>query len=244
MKSKYLLLPLALLLASCGETNTSVTDTSTTDTSVDVNESLKEQLDKEIDLLLNASKPYTIRDSFIAIKDGEICLNTFSRLEYDSNNGIYYYLYQESGFSGLDSSSSYYSTSSTIYYQTYIGEDDKSHTISYTLDSDDMYIKKEEAKEIIDLEIGFDFSLVENLTFKQEGFRNTLTGVVKSNNANAFLSKSGKEISDIEFKSTSNGQELLSVELSYTQNGFNISRTVEYTYLAVTLELPKNIKKF
>ena len=235
MKSKYLLLPLALLLASCGEINTSVTDTSTTDTSVDVNESLKEQLDKEIDLLLNASKPYTIRDSFIAIKDGEICLNTFSRLEYDSNNGIYYYLYQESGFSGLDSASSYYSTTSTIYYDGYD---------SYTLDSDVMYIKKEEAKEIVDLEIEFDFSLVENLTFKQEGFRNTLTGVVKSNNANAFLSKNGKEISDIEFKSISNGQELLSVELSYTQNGFNISRTVEYTYLAVTLELPKNIKKF
>lgn len=236
MKNKYLLLPFALLLASCGN----VTDSSSNEGSVSVEESsvvdtAKAELEAEIELINNSSSPYTIRDSITIIKDGTIYLSTFSRIEYDSTNGIYYTISQENGYTDLNNPSSYYISSTTIYYDGYD---------SYTLDSDDMYVKKEDAKEIKDLEIGFDFSLVENLTFKKEGFRNTLIGIVKSSNANTFLSKQGKEISDIEFKSYSNGETLQTLEFKYTQNGFSVVRSVEYTYLNVTLELPKNIKKF
>ena len=240
MKSKYFLLPLLLLLASCGETPaTSTPDDKPSESSVvessSVVDSSAAELAAEILLLNNASNPYTIRDSITIIKDGTIYLSTFYRIEYDAENGIYYTINQENGYTDLSDSASYYTSSKTVYYDGYD---------SYTLDSDDMYIKKEEAKEIKDLEIGFNFSLVENLTFKKEGYRNTLTGIVKSSNANEFLSKQGKEISDIEFKSYSNGETLQTLEFVYYQNGFKVSRTIDYTYINVSLTIPKNIKKF
>lgn len=235
MKNKYLLLGFALLLASCGETpSESVVESSNIEESSTVDTSMAE-LNAEIELLNNAANPYTIRDSLTILKDGTIYLSTFSRIEYDSTNGIYYTIYQENGYADLNDNSSYYTSSKTTYYDGYD---------SYTLDSDDMYVKKEEAKDIKDLEIEFDFSLVEDLSFKKEGFRNTLSGIVKSANANTFLSKQGKDISDIEFKSYSNGETLQELEFRYVQNGFTVIRSVEYTYLNVTLVLPKNIKKF
>ena len=235
MKNKYLLLGFALLLASCGETpSESVVESSNIEESSTVDTSMAE-LNAEIELLNNAANPYTIRDSLTILKDGTIYLSTFSRIEYDSTNGIYYTIYQENGYADLNDNSSYYTSSKTTYYDGYD---------SYTLDSDDMYVKKEEAKEIKDLEIEFDFSLVEDLSFKKEGFRNTLSGIVKAANANTFLSKQGKDISDIEFKSYSNGETLQELEFRYVQNGFTVIRSVEYTYLNVTLVLPKNIKKF
>jgi hypothetical protein len=234
MKSKYLLLPLALLLASCGPNESaSISETYTpSDTSSTVNEA-----DVELQILLNSSNPTSIRDSVTISKDGEACLSVFERIEYDSTNGIYLTYYQENGLSDLDNPNSSYNLQKTIYYDGYD---------SYTLDSDGMYIKKEESKEIVSLEIEFDFTLVEQLEFKKDGYRNVLEGVVSSANANKFLSLENKQISDIEFKSYSNGEALQSLEFVYTQNGFTVERTVDYTYVDLILELPAktNIKKF
>lgn len=235
MKSKYLLLPLALLLASCGpnesasisETNT---PSDTSDTSSSVNEAAV-----ELDVLLNSSNPTSIRDSITISKDGETYLSVFERIEYDSVNGIYLTYYQESGLNDLEDSTPTYNYQQTVYYDGYD---------SYTLDSDGMYIKKEEAKEIVSLEIEFDFTLVEELEFKKDGYRNVLEGVVSSSNANKFLSLENKQISNIEFKSYSNGEVLQSLEFVYTQNGFKVERTVDYTYVDIVLDLPTNIKKF
>ena len=235
MKNKYLLLGFALLLASCGETpSESIVESSNIEESSTVDTAMAE-LNAEIELLNNADNPYTIRDSVTIMKDGTIYLSAFSRIEYDSTNGIYYTIYQENGYADLNNNSSYYTSSKTTYYDGYD---------SYTLDSDDMYVKKEEAKEIKDLEIGFDFSLVENFSLSKDGFKNVLSGVVKAANANTFLSKQGKDISDIEFKSYSNGETLQELEFRYVQNGFTVIRSIEYTYLNVTLVLPKNIKRF
>lgn len=246
MKRKYLLLPFALLLASCGPTeSTSVSDTNVPsseilESSSSISSNSESVVDSsavntELAILLNSANPTTIRDSITIIKDGTIYLSVFKRIEYDATNGIYYTYYQENGLSDLENASSTYNYEETIYYDGYD---------SYTLDSDEMYVKKEEAKEIVSLEIEFDFNLVEQLTFKKEGFRNVLEGVVSSANANQFLSLENKQISDIEFKSYSNGEVLQSLEFNYTQNGFKVMRTVDYTYVDLILELPKNIKKF
>ena len=106
------------------------------------------------------------------------------------------------------------------------------------------YDKKEEHKDIVDLEMGFDFTLIDNITYKKEGYRNTLVGIISSEKANKFLGKENKDISEIEFKSYSNGEVIQTVELTYYQHDFKILRTVDYSYLPVSLELPKNIKKF
>ena len=237
MKSKYLLLPLALLLASCGPNESaSISETSTPSDTSDTSSSVNEAA-VELDILLNSHNPTSIRDSITISKDGETYLSVFERIEYDSTNGIYLTYYQENGLSDLDNASSIYNYQQTVYYDGYD---------SYTLDSDGMYTKKEEAKEIVSLEIEFDFTLVEELEFKKDGYRNVLEGVVSSSNANKFLSLDNKQISNIEFKSYSNGEVLQSLEFVYTQNGFKVERTVDYTYVDIVLELPakNNIKNF
>ena len=245
MKSKYLLLPLALLLASCGPNESaSISETSTPSDTSDTSSSVNEAA-VELDILLNSSNPTSIRDSVTISKDGETYLNVFERIEYDSINGIYLTYYQENGLSDLDDASSTYNYQQTVYYAVYYDEDEEdSYTLAYTLDSDGMYIEKEAAKEIVSLEIEFDFTLVEELEFKKDGYRNVLEGVVSSSNANKFLSLENKQISNIEFKSYSNGEVLQSLEFVYTQNGFKVERTVDYTYVDIVLDLPTNIKKF
>ena len=117
---------------------------------------------------------------------------------------------------------------------------------------DDLQIKinkrtlEQSSTKKTDLEIEFDFTLVEELEFKKDGYRNVLEGVVSSSNANKFLSLENKQISDIQFKSYSNGESLQSLEFVYTQNGFKVERTVDYTYVDIVLELPakNNIKNF
>ena len=84
--------------------------------------------------------------------------------------------------------------------------------------------------------------MIESLEFSKEGYKNKLKGIVPSSKANEFLSKQGKEISDITFTSISNGENLESIELNYTQNGFDVKRTIEYSYVALTIEIPKDQK--
>lgn len=238
MKRKYLLLPLALLLASCDPVDSSSISESISETdteTVEVSTTPEDLVTPELNVLLNSANPTTIRDSISIDKDGTTYLSVFSRIEYDAVNGVYYTYYQERGLSDLEDASSSYNYEQTIYYDGYD---------SYTLDTDEMYIKKEEAKEITSLEIEFDFSLVEQLTFKKEGYRNVLEGVIPSANANEFLFSENKQISDIQFKSYSNGEVLQSLQFKYTQNGFSVSRSVDYTYVDVLIELPKNIKKW
>lgn len=245
MKNKYLLLPLMLLLTSCDPVESSTPSESIEESSsvVESTSSTKDTsstedtsaLQAELAILLGDASPTTVRDSITVIKGGYIYLSVYSRVEYDATNGIYHSQYQEYGLNSLDDNTATYTLSNTVYYDGYD---------SYTLDSDQMYVKKEEAKEIVDLEMGFNFELVEDITYKLEGYTHTLNGTVKASNANEFLSTEGKEISDIEFKSYGNGDVIQKIELVYYQNDFKVTRSVEYSYLDVHLELPKNVKNF
>ena len=87
----------------------------------------------------------------------------------------------------------------------------------------------------------FDFTKIEELNLEVSGVYQTLTGVIKSENACEFLNVTGKEIGDISYTSVCNETNLQSIKLSYTQNGFNVTRSIEYSYLSINLELPISI---
>lgn len=219
-KFKYLL-PLFVLLASCN--NTVVTDSGSGE---------KNPIEEEFKIINNSLDCTEIRDEIRISKDNITYCDIFLRQRYDETNAFFFHYYQETGYANLDTSSPTKTITNQIYYD---GE------YSYSLDTDNMYLKVEEEKEIAPIHCDFDFTKVEDLNLTIQGAQHTLTGVVKSANACDFLNVTNKEISDIAYTSVCNDTNLLSIDLSYTQNGFSVTRKIEYSYLSINLELPISI---
>lgn len=210
-KFKYLL-PLFVLLVSCN--------------------GQKAEIQNELNLINSSLDCTELRDSIKISKDGETYCDIFVRQRYDETNSFFFSYYQETSYTGLDVSSPTQTITNQIYYD---GE------FSYSLDTDGMYLKVVEEYDVKPIHCEFDFSKLEELQLSVEGSYNTLSGLIRSANACDFLNVLGKEIGDISYTSISNGKELQSIKLSYSQNGFNVVRNIEYSYLSVNLELPISI---
>lgn len=232
MKKLYLLLPLLLLATSCDETSSESSSVSVSDSFevVDNSESSMQALiEQELNVIKNSPAPTSIRDSLYIKKDGKTYYEIFERKEHDKLHGYHYYYQEEKGLSDLNNPSSSYVTSSTVYYDGYY---------SYTLGSDDRYTKVEDERKITDLEFGFDFSVLENVSVEAKGYSYELTATISKENANKFLGTTGKEIESINFISTSNGGRFLGFEITYEQNGFSVERELQYSYSDIEFELP------
>ena len=221
-KFRYLL-PLFVLLASCN----------TPSTSESTSEVTQGPTVESVLQIINSSLDCTeLRDEIRIEKDGVTYCVIFTRLRYDQKNEFFYSYYQENSYAGLDSSSPTKNINNEVYYD---GE------YSYSLDTDDMYLKVEEEFDVKPIHCDFDFTKIEELNLEVSGVYQTLTGVIKSENACEFLNVTGKEIGDISYTSICNETNLQSIKLSYTQNGFNVTRSIEYSYLSINLELPISI---
>ena len=221
-KFRYLL-PLFVLLASCNTPSTS--ESSQAENQEPTIESVMQ--------IINGSLDCTeLRDEVRIEKNGVTYCDTFTGLRYDQTNEFFFSFYQENSYADLNSSSPTNKITNEVYYD---GE------YSYTLDTDDMYLKVEKEFDVKPIHCSFDFTKIEELNLSVSGVYQTLTGVIKSANACDFLNVTGKEIGDISYTSVCNETNLQSIKLSYTQNGFNVTRSIEYSYLSINLELPISI---
>ena len=210
---RLLFLPLLLLIASCGPV---------------VDNPDQEKINNEIALIENSKKSTNVIENFVVSQNNIRYREIYESKQYDSINNREHIYYQEKGVSSLGETSPTYEKSIDVYYDS---------TYSYTYEEDLVYHRKKEAKTLNYYELPFDVSVMSNITISQQNFKTTMNGEISKESISTFL---GYELNTdvIYCTTTTNGSNLTSLKITYTQNNFDVVREFTYAYLESEIQLP------
>ena len=219
---RLLFLPLLLLIASCGP----VVDNPDPNENGD-----QEKINNEIALIESSKNSTGVIENFTVSQNNIRYREIYESKQYDSINNREHIYYQEKGVSSLDETSPTYEKSIDVYYDG---------TYSYTYEEDLVYHRKKEAKTLNYYELPFDVSVMSNITISQQNFKTTMNGEISKESISTFL---GYELNTdvIYCTTTTNGSNLTSLKITYTQNNFDVVREFTYAYLESEIQLPSFI---
>ncbi|MGM9858291.1 MAG: hypothetical protein ACI311_03475 [Bacilli bacterium] len=217
---RILIIPIILLAVSCKVKNPDPVDNGD-----------QEKINNEIALIESSKNSTGVIENFVVTQNAVKYREIYESKQFDSINNREHIYYQEKGISSLEETSPTYEKSSDIYYDG---------TYSYRYEEDLVYHRSKDEKVLNYYELPFDVSVMSNITISQQNFKTFLNGEISGESIEAFL---GYELNTdvIYCTTTTNGSNLTSLKITYTQNDFNVVREFTYAYLEAEIQLPSYI---
>lgn len=232
MKKTLILTTLSLLmLVGCG--NNTSTNNSSLDTSSDVTSS-SEQINivqEKIDYIKRLEL-YETRKSYTISKDNMVYYDSYEISYFDKNNNIEMVSRNVSRINGFDSAEEVNKTKDIYYYDGFY---------SYTLQSDNIYLKESFKKSLSFYSISYNFEACK-LEGKETGSSVLLEGNVINDKINEFFGEDKKDVSDVKVSISFFGESLEEITVKYLQKGFSVYENIKVSTNSRTLVLPKQVK--
>jgi hypothetical protein len=224
-KLALLLIPTLLFSVGCSNNQEPSSEASST---ISVNEDIINEVN-----VLNSQHLTEVRRSYNIQKEKVTYYDLYQLCYYDETNGI------TSIQENITKYNDYSSEQQVTFSKTYTYYDG---LYAYTLKDDKMYHKTSFKRENTFLTTGLNYAVIDqSFSITKKDDKNILTGVIKSSKATELFGKEKNDISDINFTSTTDAGQLLKIELTYTQAGFEIKETYDTGSFSKNLTLPTNV---
>ena len=220
MKKKLLLLIAPLFLTiGCGETTSS--------------ERVETEEGKLLNQLIQVDNLTEIRKSVTITKDNVKYYDYYELSYFDEQDGLIYVNSRTNKYNDLSTPLLTSTITDEVYYDG---------LYSYTLESDNVYYKESNKREIKFFNLDYDFSKLDNLKIEEKEYKKILTGEVNEENINAFFKKTKDKISEVIVSSTNNDKTVERIDISYINNGYKVTEYYNISQFAKDLTLPKLIR--